>query len=58
LKKKEKELKMSRMTGNSVDKKALANHSAIKDELKKTEKKRRMSRMADAKVDDIMIAHK
>lgn len=46
------------MTGNSVDKNALANHSAIKDELKKTEKKRRMSRMADAKVDDIMIAHK
>lgn len=39
---------MSRMTGNSVDKTALQNHSAIKDELKKTEVKRRMSRMAGA----------
>ena len=49
---------MSRMTGNSVDKKALSNHQSIKDELKKTEKTRRMSRMADVKVDDKMIAHK
>ena len=43
---KQEEISMTRMTGNTVDKTALQNHNAIKDELKKTETKRRMSRMA------------
>ena len=37
---------MTRLTGNSVDKNVLSNHSAIKDELKKNEEKINMSRMA------------
>ena len=55
---KQQEIKMTRMTGNNVNKQLLNNKSAIKDELKRTEEKRRMSRMAGANLSQAQINQK